>query len=168
MFFIPANHTGYICFFFFKWAQSLSSALPARGNVWQECTEFWENTHSHSRSLCGSVLSVERSEHKEGFLCSIFGTEGQWELSCCPDTNTYRLSLHCSLNNRIIVWGPWSHLLYYFYSVLNLGGTNRNSRNRLGDRASELEPSIVLQYDCIHVSRSQVWCFNILLFLLLL
>lgn len=126
-----------ISVFFFMWAQSLSSALPARGNVLQECTEFWENTHSHSRSLCGSVLSVERSEHKEGFLCSIFGTEGQWELSCCPDTNTYRLSLHCSLNNRIIVWGPWSHLLYYLYCVFNLGGTNRNSRSLLGDRASE-------------------------------
>lgn len=36
------------------------------------CAHTLTQKHN-SRSLCGTVLSIEKSKHKEGFFCSIFG-----------------------------------------------------------------------------------------------
>lgn len=70
-------HTCSVCFL--KWAQSPSSALPVRITCRGRARSFGKTrTHTltqkhNSRSLCGTVLCIGEGEHKERFLCSIFG-----------------------------------------------------------------------------------------------
>lgn len=99
----------YTCY---KWTQSLFSAFPVK--LCCRSAHFGENMRTHTGGHFVELSCLLKRANTKRALFLDWRTVGAFMLLWHKHTDWV---LHRSVNNRIMVWGLWSHLLYCLYDI---------------------------------------------------